>query len=95
MYAICITPEKGIRLEETPQPEKAAAGHLLIKMTASAINPGDKAFISRSSAPPAIPQPASPFKTKPGKTFPFASIREALAFESKNGEKTILDPFLP
>lgn len=54
MNAICITPEKGIRLEQTPQPEKAAAGHLLIKMTASAINPGDKAFISRPLPPGSV-----------------------------------------
>jgi NADPH:quinone reductase len=54
MKAICITPEKGIRLEETPQPEKAAPGHLLIKMTASAINPGDKAFITRPLPPGSV-----------------------------------------
>jgi hypothetical protein len=35
------------------------------------------------------------FKTKPGKTFNFASIHEALTFEGKDGEKPILDPFLP
>jgi NADPH:quinone reductase len=54
MKAICITPEKGLRQEETPQPEKAAPGHLLIKMTASAINPGDKAFITRPLPPGSV-----------------------------------------
>jgi NADPH2:quinone reductase len=54
MKAICITPEKGPRQEETPQPQKAAPGHLLIKMTASAINPGDKAFITRPLPPGSV-----------------------------------------
>src|ERR1700722_8865982 len=54
MKAICITPEKGLHLAETPQPEQAAPGHLLIKMTASAINPGDKAFINRPLPPGSV-----------------------------------------
>jgi NADPH2:quinone reductase len=54
MKAISITPEKGPRQQETPQPEKAAPGHLLIKMTASAINPGDKAFITRPLPPGSV-----------------------------------------
>src|ERR1700722_1302408 len=54
MKAICITPEKGPRQEETPQPQKAAPGHLLIKMTASAINPGDKAVITRPLPPGSV-----------------------------------------
>jgi NADPH2:quinone reductase len=54
MKAICITPEKGPHQEETPQPQKAAPGHLLIKMTASAINPGDKTFINRPLPPGSV-----------------------------------------
>jgi NADPH:quinone reductase len=54
MKAICITPQKGLHLAETPQPEQAAPGHLLIKMTASAINPGDKAFINRPLPPGSV-----------------------------------------
>ncbi len=51
MKAICIIPGKGLQLQEAPQPEKAAPQHLLIKMIASAINPGDKAFINRPLPP--------------------------------------------
>lgn len=42
-----IRSEKGLEIENVPRPEKAEAGHLLIKMECCAINPGDKAFISR------------------------------------------------
>jgi NADPH2:quinone reductase len=54
MKAICITPGKVLQLQETPQPEKAVPRHLLIKMIASAINPGDKAFISRPLPPGSV-----------------------------------------
>jgi NADPH2:quinone reductase len=54
MKAISITPGKGLQLQETPQPEKAAPQHLLIKMIASAINPGDKAFINRPLPPGSV-----------------------------------------
>jgi NADPH2:quinone reductase len=35
------------------------------------------------------------FNTKPAQIFPFSSIREALAYTPADGQKPILDPFLP
>ncbi|MHA4809548.1 zinc-binding dehydrogenase [Flavitalea flava] len=54
MNAICITPNEGVRLEKVQRPETAAPEHLIVKMTASAINPGDKAFISRPLPPGSV-----------------------------------------
>jgi NADPH:quinone reductase len=54
MDAICIRPNEGVRLEQVPRPENPAAGHLIIKMNSSAINPGDKAFITRPLPPGSV-----------------------------------------
>ena len=47
MKAICSTPN-GVELKNVPVPLQAAPGHLLIKMEACGINPGDKSFIGRT-----------------------------------------------
>ena len=47
MNALCLIPDAGVKLQKVKQPESAKPGHLLIKMEACAINPGDKAFINR------------------------------------------------
>ena len=47
MNALCLIPNEGVKLQQVKQPESAQPGHLLIKMEACAINPGDKAFINR------------------------------------------------
>ncbi|MDP9076931.1 MAG: zinc-binding dehydrogenase [Bacteroidota bacterium] len=46
MNAIILS-NKAVKLQQVPQPIKAEPEHLLVKMSACAINPGDKAFISR------------------------------------------------
>lgn len=46
MKAITITGKGQVALTEVPQPEQASAGHLIIKMKAMGINPGDKFLIS-------------------------------------------------
>lgn len=47
MKAICSTPD-GVELQNVPVPLRAEPGHLLIKMEACGINPGDKSFIGRT-----------------------------------------------
>ncbi|MDN3584603.1 zinc-binding dehydrogenase [Mucilaginibacter flavus] len=47
MKAICSTPG-GVELQNVPMPVKAEPKHLLIKMGACGINPGDKSFIGRT-----------------------------------------------
>ena len=47
MNALCLIPNEGIKRQQVRQPETAKPGHVLIKMEACAINPGDKAFINR------------------------------------------------
>ena len=44
-----------IKLQTVPKPEKAETGHLVIKMEACGINPGDKAFIGGTFAAGSIP----------------------------------------
>ncbi len=46
MQAIILSGKNNIEHQEVPAPEKAAREHLVIKMQASAINSGDKLFIS-------------------------------------------------
>lgn len=48
MKAICSTPAGTVELQQVPKPDKAQPGHLLLKMEACGINPGDKAFIGRT-----------------------------------------------
>jgi NADPH:quinone reductase len=45
MKAISTTPARDLEVREVPAPGKPAAEHMLIKMDASAINPGDIAFL--------------------------------------------------
>ena len=46
MKAIILSEGNNIELKDVPEPKKAAAGHLIIKMLACGINSGDKLFIS-------------------------------------------------
>jgi NADPH2:quinone reductase len=56
MQAVCATAAHGITVQLVPTPVQAAPGHVLLKMFACAINPGDKAFIGRTTfAPGSIP----------------------------------------
>lgn len=54
MKAICLTSPGGVILQDVQKPKKAEPEHLLIKMKACAINPGDKAFISRPLPPGSV-----------------------------------------
>jgi len=54
MNALCLIPNEGVTLQQVRQPESAKPGHLLIKMEACAINPGDKAFINRPLPPGSV-----------------------------------------
>jgi NADPH:quinone reductase len=54
MNALCLIPNEGIKLRQVRQPESAKPEHLLIKMQACAINPGDKAFINRPLPPGSV-----------------------------------------
>ena len=45
MKAICLSTDHGTLLKEVPTPKKAEPDHLIIKMEACGINPGDLAFI--------------------------------------------------
>ena len=54
MNAICLIPNEGIKRQQVNRPEPAKPGHLLIKMQACAINPGDKAFINRPLPPGSV-----------------------------------------
>jgi len=50
MKAICTTATRDLEVRDIPTPTEAAAGHLLIEMTASAINHGDKTFLKRPAS---------------------------------------------
>jgi NADPH:quinone reductase-like Zn-dependent oxidoreductase len=50
MKAICVTPGRDLEVREIPRPERAAPGHVLVEMTASAINHGDKTFLKLPTA---------------------------------------------
>lgn len=45
MTAICVTATHGVAVQRVPKPAHAAPGHLLLKMSACGINPGDKLFL--------------------------------------------------
>ena len=45
MKAICLNEKKELNLKVVWTPNKTESGHLLIKVEACGINPGDKAFI--------------------------------------------------
>jgi NADPH2:quinone reductase len=49
MKAICVTPDRALDVREIPTPETPAAGHVLVDMVGSAINHGDKAFLTLPS----------------------------------------------
>ncbi len=56
MKAVCATADHGISVQQVPRPTHAAPGHLLLKMMACGINPGDKALIGRTMfAPGSVP----------------------------------------
>jgi NADPH:quinone reductase len=54
MNALCLIPNEGVKLQQVNRPESAKPGHLLIKMQACAINPGDKAFIKLPLPPGSV-----------------------------------------
>lgn len=53
MKAITITGKGQVALNEVPQPQKASSGHVIIKMKAMGINPGDK-FLIGGNFPPGM-----------------------------------------
>lgn len=53
MKAIVLS-EGNLAIQHVKKPQEAAAGHIVLKMTASAINPGDKFFLKRPSLPGAV-----------------------------------------
>lgn len=54
MNAVCKLPGGGLTLREVPKPQKAQAGHLLVKMKYSAVGHGDKAFLNRPLPPGSV-----------------------------------------
>jgi len=56
MRAVCITPERGVKLKKVLVPRKAKPGHLVIKMSACAINSGDKVWIAGGFPPGFAPE---------------------------------------
>jgi NADPH:quinone reductase len=50
MKAICVTATRDLEVRDVPAPAQAAAGHVVIEMTASAINLGDKTFLKRPAS---------------------------------------------
>ena len=46
MRAICVTPARTLEMRDVPTPSVPAPGHVLIDMDASAINHGDKTFLT-------------------------------------------------
>ncbi len=55
MRAVCITSDNGVELKKVPVPKRAEPEHLVIKILACGINPGDKAFIGGAFPPGSIP----------------------------------------
>ena len=54
MNGLCVTENGGLELRRVPLPTEAAPGHLLIRVIASGINGGDKAFLSMAKVPGTI-----------------------------------------
>lgn len=50
MKAICVTSSRGLEVRDVPLPSEPAEGHVLVDMDASAINHGDKTFLTRPLA---------------------------------------------
>lgn len=50
MKAICVTTDRKLQVGDVPSPEVPPAGHVVVKMVASAINHGDKTFLARPGA---------------------------------------------
>jgi NADPH:quinone reductase len=48
MKAICVGADQTLVVRKIPTPEKPVADHLIIRMDACAINPGDKFFLGRT-----------------------------------------------
>jgi len=55
MRAVCITSGNGVELKKVPVPTRTEPRHLVIKILACGINPGDKAFIGGAFPPGSIP----------------------------------------
>ena len=49
MRALCVTPERTLSVRDVPEPGDPPPEHLVLRVEACAINPGDKFFLS---APP-------------------------------------------
>lgn len=50
MKAVCVTEARQLEIRDVPTPTEAPSRHLLIEIEASAINHGDKTFLSRPAA---------------------------------------------
>ena len=50
MKALCVTPGRKLELRDVSAPTAAPVDHLLVRMEASAINPGDKFFLTQGAA---------------------------------------------
>jgi NADPH2:quinone reductase len=56
MKAICVTPDRTLTVRDVPPPGDPAPEHVVIRVEACTINPGDKFFLS---APPLRAAPGS------------------------------------
>ncbi|MFT3692614.1 MAG: zinc-binding dehydrogenase [Kofleriaceae bacterium] len=54
MKAVCVTAERTLVVRDLPVPTAPASGHVLLRMMACAINPGDKFFLSAPALPGAV-----------------------------------------
>jgi NADPH:quinone reductase len=54
MKALCVGAQQTLITRDIPRPEKPVADHVVIRMDACAINPGDKFFLGRT-LPPDLP----------------------------------------
>jgi NADPH:quinone reductase-like Zn-dependent oxidoreductase len=55
MRALCTTADRNLELRDVPTPTQPASAHVLIRMDASGINPGDIAFL-KAALPLSVPK---------------------------------------
>lgn len=59
MKAICVTRSRGLELRSIPEPQAPPPGHVKVRISAAAINGGDKSFLQRpAGAALSLGQPA-------------------------------------
>jgi NADPH:quinone reductase-like Zn-dependent oxidoreductase len=49
MKAVCVTPDRDLEVRDAPEPAAPPPGHVLVEMTACAINHGDHTFLKMRS----------------------------------------------